>query len=107
MINFCVEVVCVNKAGKLYFLNLNGFLLLTGFFLFFITVKKEFTVIHYFAYRRLSLRCDLYQIQTLFVCEQLCFPRIHNAQLRSIRSYKAKLLVTYLFVNLQFILSYG
>ena len=68
----CVEVMLVDTAGKMNFLDNNNLLLLLLLLLSLMLLVTVLTVIHCAAYGRSSLRCDTNKVYALFVCILFC-----------------------------------
>ena len=62
MVDAGLEVVCINPAGKLDFLDLDDLLLLLCFFLTLVALKAVFAVVHDAAHRRLCLRGNQHEV---------------------------------------------
>lgn len=73
-----LEIVSVDPAGELYLLELDGLLFFLGFLFLFVSFKAELTVVHYTAYRRLSLGSHQNKIITLIVSELQSGVRGHD-----------------------------
>ena len=68
----CVEVMLVDTAGKMNFLDNNNLLLLLLLLLSLMLLVTVLTVIHCAAYGRSSLRCDTNKVYALFVRILFC-----------------------------------
>lgn len=103
MINLCVEVVGVNEAGELYLLDLDGLLLLLGFFFSFVSVKAVFSVVHDLADGRLGLCAHKYEVEVAAVRGFESLRKRHYSELLAVVGNDADVLVirkAYRFVDL-------
>ena len=107
MIKLCLEIVVAYLAGKLNFLDLDDLLLLFGFFFTLVALKSEFTVVHYAAYRRCSLRRNHNEVEFFLYGKLLCFRYRHYAYLLPVRSYKAHFGYFYFLIDEMFLLAYS
>ena len=94
-----VKIMLLDIGTKLYFLDRNDLLLLLGFFFPFLLFISVLAEIHDAAYRRLSLRSNLHEIQMLLHRHvQSIFSR-HDAELFAARARHANLTDANLFIN--------
>lgn len=92
VICLCLEIVCVDTAGKLNLLQLGCLLLFLCFLFPLLFVETEFAEIHDAAYRGVSLRRHHNQIKSLFISQIKGLAAGHDAELLSVLSDESDLL---------------
>ena len=101
MIDTGLEVVRVDAAGKLYFLNLCDLLILPCFFFFFLAFEAIFAVIHRTANRRNRRRSDENEVEVAGIRMFLGIVQGHNAELLAVGTDKTNLFCVNVVVDLQ------
>ena len=104
MVDAGLEVMCVNPAGKLDFLDLDDLLLFLCFLLTLVALKAVFAVVHDAAYRRLCLRGNQHKIHALLIGDLARLIRLQNTDLLTVRTDHADFLYPDIVVDLRRIL---
>ena len=101
LLYLCIEVVDINIQRKTDLLDINGFLILSGFLLALGLLEPVLAIVDDAAHRRSGLGRNLHQIQILFQSDLVGVPGGHNAQLAAIGIDHSYFLVADFFIDRQ------
>jgi len=76
-----LQIVFIRLGANFYFLELDLGLFLLGFLLLFLLLILEFTIVHYPAYRRISIRRNLNQVKPHCLSMLQSLGNIHDTKL--------------------------
>ena len=85
---------------QLIFLDFHHPLVLLGFLFTLLLIEAELGIVHDLAHRGDGVGRDLYQIQTLLLCQSVGLCCGHNAQLGTVGTDESDLLVPDLLIEL-------
>ena len=102
-----LEIVGLDTAGKLDFLDLDHVLFFLCFFFSLLLLETVFAEVDHFAYRGLSARRDKHQVKSLIVRDAECSLGTHDPELVSGGAYDSDFFEADVFVKQCFFSGYG
>ncbi len=99
MIEFCVEIVCVDTALELNFLKFDNLSLFALFLFTLFLFEAVLAVVHDLTYGGYRIGSDLDKVELGLVGKAYCFGKLHYAKLIAVRTDNADLVCSDFFID--------